>query len=155
MSDLRANNGRFLPIEVTKEYLIQRVEKFIKKDVGCWEWKGALNKGYGVLSVKNKLKQAHRISYEAFVGEIPNGLVLDHLCKNTRCVNPEHLEPVTQALNVARGDSGRYWSKKTHCPQGHEYSNENTYVSKMGRRSCRNCHNQRRTLAFKRSGIWI
>lgn len=70
----------------------------------CWEWTGVINHaGYGTLLVKGRRKQAHRYTYERLVGPIPDGLVIDHLCRNTRCVNPEHLEPVPHPENVRRG----------------------------------------------------
>jgi hypothetical protein len=71
--------------------------------IGCWNWTGSVNeKGYGRLSVNGKPRRAHRLAYEHMIGEIPQGLELDHLCKNRRCVNPWHLEPVTHLVNVAR-----------------------------------------------------
>lgn len=87
----------------------------------CWEWTGPRNGQYGQLSYENGNIRAHRAAYELFVGPIPDGLSLDHLCRNTMCVNPSHLEPVTHRENVLRGisviaDNAR----KTHCPLGHE-----------------------------------
>jgi hypothetical protein len=83
----------------------------------------------------------HRVAYELLVGPIPEGLELDHLCRNTRCVNPEHLEPVTGRENLMRAVSS--WAAKnaakTHCPQGHPYDEENTKVKRDGGRACRAC----------------
>lgn len=77
--------------------------KVVKTDT-CWLWTGHLNsKGYGQLNVGKRLPMAHRLSYEWAVGEIPTGLVIDHLCRVRNCVNPDHLEPVTTAVNNARG----------------------------------------------------
>lgn len=76
----------------------------VDPETGCWNWTGAILKtGYGAMSWLGKNKPAHRIAYEQFVGPIPDGLVLDHLCRNTRCVNPDHLEPVTSTENIRRG----------------------------------------------------
>lgn len=83
---------------------------------------------------------AYRVAYELLVGAIPDGFQLDHLCRNRACVNPAHLEPVTQAVNKARGER----AMKTHCPKGHPYSGSNLIREKTGRK-CRICHaaNQR------------
>ena len=113
---------------------------------GCWEWTGEIiNGGYG----RFKLQQhgvrhsymAHRHTYTLLRGEIPAGLQIDHLCRNRKCCNPDHLEPVTPRVNQHRGVgfSGRN-AAKTHCPRGHEYTPENTYVPpKNPRRMCRTC----------------
>lgn len=89
---------------------------------GCWEWvAGKDSGGYGQIGVDRRVKRAHRVAYEAIVGPIPEGLELDHLCRNRACVRPEHLEPVTRYENVRRGNG---WAgtnaRKTHCPKGHE-----------------------------------
>lgn len=87
---------------------------------------------------------AHRVFYEHHVGPIPLGLTIDHLCKVTRCVNPDHLEPVTQRVNTLRGDGpSAVNARKTHCPHGHEYTPDNTYVRKAGGRICKTCSQQR------------
>lgn len=89
---------------------------------GCIEWTGKPEpNGYGRLSINGKRQMVHRLSYEKFVGPIPEGLVIDHLCKNTICVNPLHLDAVTNGENVLRGDGPFAINKrKTHCAQGHE-----------------------------------
>ena len=92
-------------------------------DNGCWIWQNYLDSGkYGVLCIAKSMVRAHRASYEAYVGPIPEGLQTDHLCRVTSCVNPEHLEPVTQQENLRRKAIAN-----THCPQGHEYNEQNTY----------------------------
>jgi hypothetical protein len=106
----------------------------------CWKWLGGKNsQKYGAFFIDGRNWPAHRISYELVVGEIPEGLVLDHLCRNTSCVNPAHLEPVTNAENVLRGEGVTAANRrKTHCPMGHPYSEPNTGVS-AGKRYCRAC----------------
>jgi hypothetical protein len=109
---------------------------------GCWLWLGSLNRdnGYGRFYLRYKSYLAHRFSYELQNGPIQNGLVLDHLCRNTSCVNPKHLEVVTNKENILRGISPSAENKrKTHCPIGHEYTEKNTRISKTGKRSCRTC----------------
>lgn len=124
---------------------LRLLSKVTAHDGGCWLWTGArLPAGYGLLGTpKGMSRLAHRISYEIFVGPIPAGLNIDHLCRNTSCVNPAHLEPVTQRENVARGDAGLATGArqraKVECPRGHAYDSENTYVSSAGKRHCKTC----------------
>ncbi len=107
---------------------------------GCWLWTGTTNGvGYGQLWVEGRRVYAHRFSYELLVGLIPAGLQLDHLCRVRHCVRPDHLEPVTRRENILRGEApSARCAAKTHCPAGHEYSPENTYVYR-GARQCRAC----------------
>lgn len=109
-------------------------------DDACWPWLASLNNsGYGHFKVKSKIPGAHRVSYTLLVGDIPQGLQLDHLCKNRKCVNPAHLEPVTQRENTLRGESfSAVCARKTICPQGHPYDDSNTSYYK-GSRCCREC----------------
>lgn len=108
----------------------------------CWVWQGTiLKRGYGRIMRFGKQLHAHRMVWELLVGPLPKDLVLDHLCRNRACVNPDHLEPVPNEVNVMRGEGvcARN-ARKTHCPQGHAYDETNTYVHKNGRgRSCRAC----------------
>lgn len=108
---------------------------------GCWLWQGpAMGNGYGVFNVGHKHFSAHRFAYESLKGPIPEGLTIDHLCRNRACVNPDHMEPVTNVVNVMRGISlAAQNARKTHCKRGHEFTAENTLVS-GGRRQCRACH---------------
>lgn len=113
-------------------------------ETDCWNWIAARTKsglGYGLFSVRGKLHVAHRLSYEWFIDEIPEGLQLDHLCRNMGCVNPDHLESVTlHENNVVRGQGkAAVNAKKTHCPKDHPFDDMNTYVDKTGRRHCREC----------------
>ena len=120
-----------------------RIAKFWAKVVktdGCWHWTGGTaGAGYGTFWNGHKQEYVHRFSYELVKGPIPEGLTIDHLCKNTRCLNPDHLEAVTLRENVLRGDTfAARHAARTHCPQGHEYTAENTYRS-TGSRVCRTC----------------
>lgn len=133
----------------------------------CWLWTAYIgHHGYGKLRVGGRYVRAHKWSYERFVGRVPDGLVLDHLCHgrdkscpggsdclHRRCVNPTHLEPVTQKVNSQRGYTGRHFAgggirrgprrKRDHCRRGHPRTPENTYISIDGRgyenRCCRIC----------------
>ena len=121
---------------------------------GCWLWtagRSSRSRGYGDCWFARRMLRAHRVAFELVTGPIPDGLELDHLCRVRLCVNPDHLEAVTHAENVRRGDGGRNQSDKTHCPNGHEYSAENTYrrPGQPSWRYCRACAalrtNRRRT----------
>lgn len=122
--------------------LFERAMSKVEKTESCWIWKGNINEhGYGRFFSPDRTNfRAHKLIYELLVGPVPNGLVLDHLCRNRACVNPNHLEPVTIGVNVLRGIGiTAMCAVKTHCPKGHEYSVENTYVSPKRARYCRAC----------------
>jgi hypothetical protein len=123
-------------------------------DGECWNWLGSKNAlGYGKFYVgtvggRAVLQRAHRFSYEETVGPIPDSLVIDHLCRNASCVNPAHLEPVTNRENLVRGVGFvGVNTRTTHCPAGHEYTPENTltWTRSDGRvhRKCRECDRTR------------
>lgn len=127
--------------------LVLRVER---DPSGCWLWRGVTtHDGYGRIYVarvdgKQVQRMAHRVAYEAFIGPIPPSLTLDHLCRVRACVNPAHLEPVTQRENLNRSPlvMSAVNGAKTHCPQGHAYDEANTYTKlRNGRpiRTCRTC----------------
>lgn len=104
-------------------------------ETGCWLWTAATDSsGYGCFGVNRRVCTAHRVSYEAFKGQVPDGLQLDHLCRVIRCVNPDHLEPVTGLVNMQRR-----FASYTRCAKGHEFSSDNTYIRASGRRDCRAC----------------
>jgi hypothetical protein len=74
---------------------------------GCWKFNNLDKRGYGLVRFEGRLRQAHRVAYELFVGQIPEGLQLDHLCRQPSCCNPAHLEPVTARENVRRAQAAR------------------------------------------------
>lgn len=127
-----------------KEIITQEeIDKFwanVDRTETCWFWVGSLNSyGYGIFYVNGRTWMAHRWAYEFEYGPIPEGLTLDHLCRVRACVNPEHLEPVTSGENVRRAKSFI-----TQCPNGHEYTEENTYRNPSSNgRLCRTCMNER------------
>lgn len=113
------------------------------EETGCWVWTSTRSrKGYGRFRSSGRQVQAHRFAYELHVGSIPEGLQLDHLCRNTSCVNPEHLEPVTNKENTLRGGNrAAVNARKTHCDRGHPLEGDNLRVSSSGRRICKACRN--------------
>lgn len=121
--------------------MLDRILSKINKTKDCWLWTGAITGGgYGVTSLNGEHRMAHRAVYGLMVGEIPQGLQLDHLCRVRHCVNPDHLEPVTAQVNTLRGEGiSAKLAKRTHCKNGHEYTTENTAIQ-YGWRRCRECN---------------
>lgn len=110
----------------------------------CWQWVGPhRHHGYGCMSVGGRVQYAHRLSYERHVGPIPSGAVLDHLCRNTSCVNHRHLEPVSHRVNVLRGTApAARHARATHCPHGHPldgFSKLRPGNRRGGFRHCKTC----------------
>ena len=110
----------------------------------CWLYAGYKEEqGYGQIFTYIKRKSgyqyAHRVAYESFVKPIPEGLVIDHLCKVRCCINPDHLEPVTPSVNTLRGDGVLHNKRKTHCPKGHDYETNTQFIGKKQWRRCRQC----------------
>lgn len=129
---------------------------------GCWEWGGRrTSKGYGALKVERRETRAHRLAFEMFVGPIPDGLEIDHLCRNRACVNPDHLEAVDHHTNLLRGDTlAHRHAIAVSCPFGHPYDEENTVIvrradpSRPVERRCRACKRRRdREQYRKRQGM--
>jgi hypothetical protein len=138
----KMSESRTLPPD--RERDARRVLSKVGADTnGCWPWNGSLDThGYGQIKIQGKMHLAHRWVYTFYRGPIPEGLVLDHLCRVPRCENPEHLEPVTHQENCIRG-IGPAKSRKSHCPRGHPYTPENSYLVKDGSRECRTCRRAR------------
>jgi hypothetical protein len=137
------------------EPLARRIKRLtVVDDNGCWLWTLSVftRTGYARIAVPGPTgtvtRLAHRVSYETFVGPVPDGLHLDHLCRVRRCINPQHLEPVTPRENLLRSPAApaALNAAKTHCPRGHAYTADNTYTTPDGRsgRICRACVSTRR-----------
>lgn len=126
------------------------IERFREKytvdaESGCWLWHGCtIPAGYGAMKIDGEMVGAHRWAYERFIGPIPDGMVIDHLCRTRNCVNPQHMEPVSNVKNVMRGNGiGARNSRKTHCKHGHPFAGDNLIIEKRGGgrtgRRCRQC----------------
>lgn len=123
------------------------LRRCVQQDDGCLVFQGSLNRGYGRVTVwegppgqrRPRVHQSHRLVYEALVGPIPDDMTIDHLCSNKACQNVDHMEVVTREENTRRGATRR-WSGVviTHCPQGHEYTPDNTRIVN-GSKACREC----------------
>jgi hypothetical protein len=128
----------YRPPRSPKERILARVSVDAN---GCWVWGGTTNpKGYAAtffgsrIDGTRKTHAVHRVAYEAWIGPIPDGLTIDHLCENKACVNPQHLEPVTNRENCRRRGE-----RMTTCKRGHPRTPENTRVNPNGKKQCRVC----------------
>jgi hypothetical protein len=124
---------------------------------GCWRWtKCKKSNGYGATCIAGKMRYVHRVAYEAWIGPIPDGMQIDHLCRVRDCCNPDHLEAVTQGVNLLRGESPPADNAiKTRCPRDHPYDEVNTWRDpETGWRRCRECNriNGRTRWAAKSKG---
>ena len=127
----------------------------IPDERGCWVWIGERIKGgYGRLrSGHRKRWMAHRWSYTQFIGPIPDGLTIDHVCRNTSCVNPTHLDAVTMRENLVRGTGFvAVNAAKTQCIRGHAFDETNTRTTRAGTRQCRTCETARLKVYNQRRG---
>lgn len=115
-------------------------DKFTVGD-GCWQWTAGVGKaGYGIFWLEGKSVLAHRVVYQIFEGPIPDGLQLDHLCRNRLCVRPDHLEPVSARTNTLRSEANSAVNaRKSECHRGHPLLGANLYVNPRGERQCREC----------------
>jgi HNH endonuclease len=138
----------------TKPLLVEFLDR-IEKTPSCWNWLGTIDRdGYGRFMANGKLWTAHRFSFLAFRGKVDEGLTIDHLCRNRRCVNPGHLEPVSVRENTLRSPIAitAVNFRKTHCIHGHELSGDNLYMCKEkdGKRDRRNCVKCRQAASHRR-----
>lgn len=107
---------------------------------GCWIWEGGKTPtGYGIISVDGKYRPVHRVAYEMFRGPIPDGMVLDHLCRTPACCWPGHLDPVSHAVNIARGVAPAAVAHRNGTCLSGKHDMTDVYVTKGGRRQCRPC----------------
>lgn len=122
-----------IPAWVYEHRLLDRVEV---DETGCWLWQGPLNPaGYGgTVRAWQKGWLPHRLAYTVMVGPISANMQIDHLCRVRHCINPDHLDQVTQGENLRRQGAA-----VTHCPRGHEYTASNTYRTRINGRVCRKC----------------
>lgn len=136
--------------------LPERIRRRIDFDGSCWMWLGYIDyDGYGKTTENRRHQLAHRVVYARLVGPIPQGLTIDHLCRRRACVNPEHLEPVTQKVNTLRGNAVTAENaRKTHCGNGHPFDVLNTHWTRSGTRDCRACKraNEARRRARQKAG---
>lgn len=134
-----------IPLEI-------RIQTHTRRVGDCIEWTGSrLPTGYGYIRIAGRGVYAHRFFFERAKGPIPPGLHIDHLCRNTSCVNPDHLEAVTQRENTLRGiNPAAENARKTHCKRGHPLSGDNLQIKRDGARLCRKCvrrHDMKRTIS--------
>lgn len=131
-------------------WLLERIS--IDHQTGCWEWiMCRSHDGYGKARRGGQYIYAHRAAYEMFFGPVPDDRQLDHLCRNRRCCNPRHMEPVSHRENGLRGVSP--WAqnaRKTVCKHGHPLSDDNLRITKTGKRKCRACQRRAARESYRR-----
>jgi hypothetical protein len=129
----------------------ERFAAKITQDGECWTWTASVNsRGYGTFAAGGKVRLAHRVAYETYVDEIPDGLQIDHLCSNRRCVNPQHLEPVTGLVNVRRSRSCQ--ATADACAHGHPWES-NAFYTRSGHRRCLTCQRASARASAKRAYV--
>lgn len=136
--------------------MLDPTERFwtrVAKTETCWIWVGRTRKGYGQFDIDGGSVEAHRYAYELLVGPIPDGLTLDHVeargCTSKACVNPAHLEPVTQGANARRWFSGH---ARPRCPRGHDMTDSENVYFERGHRRCRQCRREWRHEHYVQTG---
>ena len=132
------------------------LSKVEKSPNGCWLWTGAISmKGYARFGVNGRNCHGHRVSYQLFRGDIPDGMQVCHKCDNPRCVRPDHLFIGDNSANQrdAVAKKRHFQVKKTHCAKGHEYSSDNTYYRSNGNRICKQCAKKFSHDAYERAKI--
>lgn len=139
------SSDRRNPEGLTQSWDPSRARYFVRHvrtdDNGCWTWTGGKTwDGYGLFNIPTRgTVKAHRFAYEAINGSIPDGLEIDHLCRNRACVRPSHLEAVTRRINLLRGNTIQAaYAARTHCNHGHPFDDANTVIE-AGWRRCRTC----------------
>lgn len=143
----KSHSGRqFYKVQLS-QLEIDRFWQFVEEaDNGCWEWVGCVkSSGYGIFSLgrRGTAFRAHRVAWSILRGRLSDAQTLDHLCRNRRCVNPAHLDPVSNKENILRGESfSAKNARKTHCQRGHEFTPENISEYR-GKRRCRACYQMR------------
>ncbi len=146
----RNSKGQFRSIQSQSDRFWSKVDKSGE----CWLFQGTTARGgYGTVWFYGKHRLAHAVSYELEIGPIPEGLVIDHLCRNHACVRPSHLEAVTDKVNILRGISPTATNKrKTHCKRGHELAGEQLRIRADGSRVCLICKAQQRRESYALTG---
>lgn len=159
LGKVKGQPARFLPGHKPQRPADERFWEKVRKEEGagaCWLWTATKTQnGYGLFTTDGRTGPAHRFAYELLVGPIPDGMQLDHLCRVRECVNPDHLEPVTNDENIRRGMKGEL---RTHCRNGHAYLPDNLILEPVGdgrtARRCKVCREAQRARASRRSLIF-
>ena len=135
-----------------------KLDQFEIDENGCWVWNGCRRNGYGLMKIGGKKRYAHRVFWEDCHGPIAEGTVLHLRCQNRRCVNPNHLLPVSAKEHWALHPESLLQQNKakTHCVNGHPFTLENTIIRRNGYRDCRICYAERQPIfrARKRDRLW-